>query len=204
MRKAASDETVSKGVIVVELDDVIPRRNPDLPNLYVALTISPIRKRFEELQRRKRPAWIQGHIVRLRSALSEETRALEPAQARALLRDTIRNLKSKGYTVNRDPYTWCVYVIELDNAAARNPGLGVLYVGETSLTPKERFKQHMTKARNAKGRNLSSSVVTKYGKKLRMDLAPGGTLYDRQAAKRAEAEWAEHLRSLGYVVKGGH
>jgi hypothetical protein len=204
MSDASGSDLVTSGVIVVELDDVVPRRHPDLPNLYVASTSSPIRVRFEQLQRGKGPAWIQGHVVRLRSALSVDTRPLEPARARAIRRETVQNLQSKGFTVNCDTYTWCVYVIELDPAAVKDPGLGVVYVGETSLTPEERFKQHKSKARGAKNRRLASPVVAKYGKTLRMDLAPVGKLYDKQTAKRAEAEWAEHLRSLGYVVKGGH
>ncbi len=204
MADAPGQDLVPSGVIVVELDDVVPRRHPDLPNLYVASTRSPIRTRFEQLQRGKGPAWIQGHIVRLRSALSVDTQPLGPAQARAVRRDTIQNLKIKGFTVNCDTYVWSVYVIELDPAADKKPGEGVVYVGETSLTPQERFIQHTSKARGKKNRRLASPVVAKHGKALRMDLAPSGKLYDKQSAKRAEAEWAEHLRSLGYVVKGGH
>jgi len=58
-------------------------------------------------------------------------------------------------------------------------------------------------ARNTKTR-LFSPVVANHGKCLRMDLAPAVSYFDKLSSKRAEAEWAQHLRSLGYIVKGGH
>lgn len=204
MSDAPGQDLVPSGVIVVELDDVVPRRHPDLPNLYVASTRSPIEERFQVLERGTGPEWMRGHIIRLRSDLSIPTTDQEPARARALRRTTAADLRRQGYTVNRDTYIWCVYVIELDVAAVKDPGRGVVYVGETRRTPEERFAQHMTKARGAQSQRLFSPVVARHGKKLRMDLAPGVVLYDAQSAKKAEAEWAEHLRSLGYVVKGGH
>lgn len=198
------DVTGPSGVIVVELDDVIPRRHPDLPNVYVGSTTSPIDHRFQFLLRGKGPGWIQGHIRSLRPDLSVETRDVSPAEARSLRQGIVKTLKSQGYTVNRDSYIWCVYVIDLDPAAAKNPGRGVVYVGETCRTPEERFQQHMNPVPTAKGRRLHSAVVTRHGQRLRMDLAPGTPFFDAASAKRAEAEWADHLRSLGYIVKGGH
>lgn len=197
-------ELVSAGVIVVELDDVVARRHPDRPNLFVAATRSPIEQRYAFLHRGKGPAWIQGHVVALRSDLSIPTRPVDPTTIRAMVRTHSQDLKRQGFTVNRDTYIWSVYVIELDPAAATNPGRGVVYVGETMRTPEERFVQHMTKATTARGRRLSSSVVARYGTKLRMDLAPTERCFDKNSAKKMEAEWAEHLRALGYVVKGGH
>lgn len=196
--------TIHSGVIVVELDDVVQRRHPDLPNVFVTSTRSPIEQRFEELQREKGPDWIKGHIVALRPDLSVKTAPVSPAEARSRGKHTIASLKSQGYTVNLDTYIWSVYVIELDPTAAKDPGRGVVYVGETCRTPEERFEQHITRAHGSTNQRLYSSVVAKYGKCLRMDLAPSEPLFDKESARRTESEWAEHLRSLGYVVKGGH
>lgn len=204
MPAPVDDATVQSGVIVVELDDVVPRRHPDLPNLLLARTASPIEQRFEFLQRRKQPSWFKDHIVALRSDLSVEPTEMSRAAAKSLRQETFRNLRRQGFTVNRDTYIWTVYVIELDSAAAKDPGRGVLYVGETSLAPAERFEQHKSQARKAKGGKLHSSVVARYGVQLRMDLAPTEPVFDKESSKQAEAAWAEHLRSLGYVVKGGH
>jgi len=201
---SVDDATVLSGVIVVELDDVVPRRHPGLPNLFVAATRSPIERRFDFLQRGKGPTWIRGHIVALRTDLSVETTEMPPATAKTLRQETLRNLRRQGFTVNRDTYIWTVYVIELDPAAAKDPGRGVLYVGETSRTPEERFAQHMNKEKTTKGTRLHSPVVARHGKRLRMDLAPTELAFDKESAKQAEAAWAEHLRTLGYVVEGGH
>lgn len=204
MKKKVREDATPAGVIVVELDDVVPRRDPNLPNLYVAKTASPIEQRFEYLKRGRAPEWVQDHIVRLRRDLSVATRPIESTAARTLCSDTVKDLKRRGFTVNCDELIWRVYVIELESKAVKNPGRGVLYVGETSRTPEERFRQHMSKAKTSKSKRLYSSVVARYGTKLRMDLAPRKPLFDKESAKQAEAEWAEHLRSLGYVVKGGH
>jgi predicted GIY-YIG superfamily endonuclease len=96
-----------------------------------------------------------------------------------------------------------VYVIELDPTVIQDVGKGYVYVGETMKTPEQRFAEHKNRSRNGKTR-LYSPVVAKHGKCLRMDIAPRTHLFDKQSSKVAEAEWAEHLRSLGYTVKGGH
>jgi hypothetical protein len=204
MTRELEPEIVLSGVIVVELDDVVPRRHPDLPNLFVASTDLPLEERFESLPRSKRHAWIRDHIVALRSDLSVEPTEMSREAAQSLGKGILKDLRRQGFTVNRDTYIWSVYVVELDPEAATDPGRGVLYVGETSLTPERRFTQHMNQERTKKGGRLHSSVVAEYGKRLRMDLAPTERFFDRDSAKRAEAAWAAHLRSLGYVVEGGH
>ena len=77
---------------------------------------------------------------------------------------------------------YSVYVIELskrvftENVKFReanpqfNGVLQCLYVGMTSKTPIERFKQHKTGFRNKKGYKLSSNIVQKYGMYLRPSL----------------------------------
>ena len=72
-----------------------------------------------------------------------------------------------------------VYVIELskrvftENTKFRtanpqfNGVLECLYVGMTSKTPAERFKQHKTGYVNKKGHKLSANIVQKYGIYLR-------------------------------------
>jgi hypothetical protein len=96
-----------------------------------------------------------------------------------------------------------VYVIELDKNAVTNPGKGYVYVGETSRTPEERFRQHMDGARNKHGR-LFAGVVKQHGVRLRPDLAPRKTYFDQASARRGEKEHFELLKSKGFNVKGGH
>jgi hypothetical protein len=107
-----------------------------------------------------------------------------------------------------------VYVIELskrvftENARFRianpqfNGVLECLYVGMTSKTPAERFRQHKTGYVNKKGHKLSANIVQKYGIYLRP------SLYDhinvktmtRQDALIMEEKLSLDLRRQGYAV----
>ncbi len=107
-----------------------------------------------------------------------------------------------------------VYVIELtkrvfsEDARFRtanpqfNGVLECLYVGMTSKTPAERFKQHKTGYRNKKGHNLSSAIVRKYGVYLRPSLYDHLNLkpMTRQEALKMEEKLALDLRRKGYAV----
>ena len=107
-----------------------------------------------------------------------------------------------------------VYVIELskrvftENARFRtanpqfNGVLECLYVGMTSKSPVERFRQHKTGYANRKGHKLSANIVQHYGIYLRP------SLYDhinmkpmtRQEALKMEEKLALNLRRQGYAV----
>lgn len=106
-----------------------------------------------------------------------------------------------------------IYVIELrkkvftENAKFRaanpqfNGVLECLYVGMTSKTPKERFLQHKTGYRNAKGYKLSSNIVEKYGSYLRPSLYNHiKPLATRAEALKMEKALALQLRKKRYAV----
>jgi hypothetical protein len=94
---------------------------------------------------------------------------------------------------------YSVYVIELDRKVLQDDGAsGVVYVGQTSLSPEVRFQQH-------KVGQKSSRWVRKHGVALRPDL------YGNQPALRTKTEAltyeryvARRLESEGWTVKGGH
>lgn len=110
------------------------------------------------------------------------------------------------------PTAYSVYVIELHRKVysedarfrAANPQyngvLECLYVGQTSKTPKERFKQHKTGYRNAKGHKLSSAFVQKYGLYLRPSLYQDIGPLSREEALEVEKGLALELRRKGYAV----
>ncbi|QLG43928.1 ribose-5-phosphate isomerase [Costertonia aggregata] len=82
-----------------------------------------------------------------------------------------------------------------------NGVLECLYVGMTSKTPVERFKQHKKGTLSKKGHNLSSNIVKKYGLYLR------GSLYNhilpmptRAEALKMEKTLALELRRKRYAV----
>jgi hypothetical protein len=189
-------------VLVVELDDIVPRRDPDKPNLYVGLTIEEPATRYERLKMGYGPAWLQGHLVWLRGDLASGP-FLSLDDARLECRTAIRCLRSEGYTINRDTRVWTVYVIEMDPKGCKDPGKGFVYVGETSKTPEARYEEHIKGKRNKRGR-LYSRSVRKYGIRLRMDLAPEIRYFDGRSSKAAEKRWARKLKDEGYKVIGGH
>lgn len=107
-----------------------------------------------------------------------------------------------------------VYVIELSKRVftesarfrAANPQfngvLECLYVGMTSKTPQERFKQHKSGYVNKKGIKLSANIVYKYGTYLRPSLYDHINLktMDREEALLMEKKLALDLRREGYAV----
>ncbi|MES2647962.1 MAG: ribose-5-phosphate isomerase [Bacteroidota bacterium] len=107
-----------------------------------------------------------------------------------------------------------VYVVELskrvftENTMFRtanpqfNGVLQCLYVGMTSKTPSERFRQHKTGYVNKKGHKLSANIVEKYGCYLRPSLYEhiNQQPMTRQEALLMEEKLAMDLRRKGYAV----
>jgi len=106
-----------------------------------------------------------------------------------------------------------IYVVELkkrvytENTKFRNANpqyngvLECLYVGMTSKTPKERFKQHKTGYRNKKGYKISSNIVEKYGLYLRPSLYNHiDPFFTRAEALEAEQQITLELRRERYAV----
>ena len=190
-------------VVTFELDNVVPRRCPSLPNLYIGISIQPLFERHRSVSTMNSDKWFSGHVKCPRPDLCPSDQFPNRESARAAVSKISKKLQSTGYTINRNTRVWSVYVVELNAAAISEPGLGYVYVGETFKSHEQRLNEHLTRAQNSKTR-LFSPVVAKHGIRLRPDLSPSGVLYSKEASKQAESAWATHLRNLGYVVKGGH
>lgn len=93
----------------------------------------------------------------------------------------------------------CVYVIQLEpGGGAAGDKRRHVYVGETALTPEERFSKHMSGGRTA------SPVVQRRGRRLLPELTRDiGPFSTRIEALKAEAAVAARLRADGFVVHGG-
>ena len=88
-------------------------------------------------------------------------------------------------------------MVDLDPAASkRQTAKGVVYVGETSLTPEERYAKH-------KSGQKASRKVHKYGRGLRPDLAPKSPFLSKESSLKAEKRTADRLRRQGFIVFGG-
>ena len=108
--------------------------------------------------------------------------------------------------------SYSVYVIELskkvfsENRKFReanpqfNGVLECLYVGMTSKTPQERFKQHKTGALSKKGHKISSNIVQKYGLYLRPSLYNHLDQMTRTEALKMEKQLTLELRRKRYAV----
>ena len=115
----------------------------------------------------------------------------------------ITALLRKGFTVNSHTEVRRLYVINLHNPQKSDVGAGYVYVGETSHPVEKRFQQHRT-GKSDSGKDLSSSVVKKYGVDLNFGLMPTTTYLTKEQARKAERRLADRLRAKGYCVEGGH
>ena len=191
-------------IVAVELDDVVERRNPLRPNLYLEVTRTPPVTRFDQIKRSKRKTWYLGCVKKLREDLTPKSTFPDRESAKdawKLLRD---KLNEDGYTVNRYTRVWQVYVLDLDSTEVKNPGEGHVYVGETSLSLETRIQQHRGELLSKKGKSLSARAIKVPIIGLIPKLAPQQLYYSRSQATRAEAELARDLRNKGYLVRGGH
>ena len=92
-----------------------------------------------------------------------------------------------------------VYVVELVEPAKED---GVrrktaYYVGQTGLTPEERYAQHKNGVR-------ANNKVQRYGVHLRQDMVDGAGPMSHLDSLRLERQLAEKLRERGSKVYGGH
>ena len=112
---------------------------------------------------------VRDHGLRLRPDLCPTGPPMTKDDALAAKRELVARLSEEGYTVNGDRTVWRVYVIELsDDVGPRaTPTLPWVYVGQTSNTPEERFRQHRDGARNAKG-----AISSKWPHRLRGPAPP--------------------------------
>ena len=200
----ASSDEANYRVVVLELTNVVSRIRTDRPNIYVGVTARTAQQLADGLNDGKyKPAWARNNVVGLLDKLAPQG-TLTYTEAKQLRDDLERQLRTKGYTVNRNTTAYRTYVINLDNPDLTDPGKGYVYVGQTSKTPEQRLQEHLTGARSAKGHNLASRKVLKYGTQLNYDLMTQRIYLTQKQALKAERRLAERLRQQGYTVEGGH
>lgn len=191
-------------VVVLELTDVVSRIRTDRPNIYVGVTTRTAEQLADGLNGGKyKPAWARSNVVGILDTLAP-TGTFTYTEAKQLRDDLKRQLRTKGYTVNRNTTAYRTYVIDLHNPDLDDPGKGYVYLGQTSKTPEQRLHEHLTGARSRKGHNLASRKVSKYGTHLNYDLMTQRIYLTQKQALEAERRLAERLRQQGYIVEGGH
>ena len=201
--KDSTDEANYR-VVALELTNVVSRIRTDRPNIYVGLTTRTPQQLADGLNKGKyKPAWARNNIVGLLDKLAP-TGTFTYIEAKQLRDDLKRQLRTKGYTVNRNTTAYRTYVINLHNPDLTDPGKGYVYVGQTSKTPEQRLKEHLNETRSRKGHNLASRKVSKYGTQLNYNLMTQRIYLTQKQALKAERRLAERLREQGYTVEGGH
>lgn len=200
---ATSDE-VHYRVVVLELTNVVSRIRTDRPNLYVGVTTRTPQQLADGLNNGKyTPSWARNNVVGILDTLAPAG-TFTYTEAKQLRDDLKRQLRTKGYTVNRNTTAYRTYVINLHNPNLTDPGTGYVYVGQTSKTPEQRLQEHLNGTPSRKGHNLASRKVLKYGTELNYDLMTQRIYLTQKQALTAERRLAARLRQQGYTVEGGH
>jgi len=184
-------------VLVAEMQDLVPRRRPNLPNVMVTVVDQPdgsVQAAFEK--RRKSKRYYAEYLLQPLSTIPPQLfDRREDAKAHA--QKTAFALAVEGYTVNPNPKTqYSIYVVRLHAGMLGRPEQKCVYVGETSKSTAERIAEH-----RAGGPRAARTWRAFLGraKNLEPPLKPIHSKYDALAE---EIAWGKHLRSLGYHVKG--
>ena len=190
-------------LIVVKLDDTMPRRDSTKPHLYVDYCISDPETRLQQLQNGAGPKFAIGHHLELFDVAPDRRPLKNIDIAKMRKTELITKLAAAGHAVNGDCRQWHVYVINLrQEHLAKKSKQGHVYVGFTSKSIEDRVNQHKNGAVSAKGNRLNSPYVTKHFDGLNEDLTPG-PFYVEQQAKDREGYLAEELAKRGYLVRAG-
>lgn len=176
----------------------IQRRNPSSqagkPCAYVAVKSKRPPEDQQSLRRLLANVRIvANHAIAVESESVRRHTRLEGALSRR--ERLVREYRDKGWTVtNAEPRnTHYVYIVEL-----KIPGGEIaFYVGQTGLTPEQRFERHR------QGR-LSNRQVQQYGVRLRQDLIDNVGPMTHLESLRLERQLYGRLQSKGYRVWGGH
>ena len=175
-----------------------PNADPSAPCVYAAVTPGRPPETFELLRRFFNPRSLAG-----RYGLNVDSKTIKRHVKRegALARQArlVNEYRDKGWTVTNpdDPKKHSVYVVELIDTSRPDNEVSY-YVGQTSLTPTQRFERHR------QGGVLANRRVERYGKRLRQDLVGGTELMSELESLRRERQLAAKLKSQGHRVYGGH
>ena len=191
-------------VVVLELNDLVPRVLPEKPNLYVGATNRGPEELAAGLNAGKyRPIWARHQVVAVRDDLAPQI-TFDRDTARERRAVLIQKLRQRGYTVNKNNTAYRTYVTNLHNPKLTDTGAGYVYVGQTSKDPQQRLHEHLSGAVSQKGHPLAARKVQRYGTSLNYDLMTHRIYLTQQQALKAERRLAERLRAEGYIVEGGH
>jgi hypothetical protein len=175
-----------------------PNSDPSAPCVYAAVTRSRPPETVGPLRRLFKSGSLAGKYG---LNVGSKTIKRHPKREGALARQDrlVDKYRDEGWTVTNPnaPQKHSVYVVELIDTSKPDNEISY-YVGQTSLTPAQRFERHK------QGGVLANKKVEKYGTRLRQDFLGDTELMSELESLRLERQFAEKLRSQGHRVYGGH
>lgn len=185
-------------LIVFELRDVIPRRKPKFPNLFVSSTSKDISapdqllKSFTKSRRK-----LGSSIVSFREDLCPEGSYSDTKSRGSAKSEFCKKLAAEGYCVNPNPDSkFAIYVVKLAPTAWLKDSRQPVYVGVSSYEPVERIAQHLEGVRSAR------KVKNHFGSRWE-ELEPQGRFFHSSYdAVAEETLWGLKLLKDGYKVFG--
>lgn len=185
-------------IVVFELVDVVPRRNPQYPNVFVTTTNLPEHENLAltaKIQKSRRKA--AKNIVKVRQDLSPTGWYTDSKVRGSAKSEFCKDLARQGYCVNPSPDSkFCIYVVKLKKTAWLKDSRQPLYVGESSYEPVERISQHLAGVRSA--RKVRHHFDSRWE-----ELEPAGLiLHSYYDAIAEETQWGMTLLKKGYKVFG--
>ena len=184
-------------IFAAELEGQFPRRTPDFPVLYVALSrkkasshanaVESILEgsgQYAKLLGRPRPDLVSKEIYSDRGDGNAEVTRIRA------------ELSRRGYSINpRFDNRHRLYVVKLDETILNRPGERCVYVGTTSLPINVRFEQHRSGIRSARVAKAFREIDTK--------LTPlDKVFFSRWDAVAEETLLGQQLISRGFAVWG--
>jgi hypothetical protein len=199
----ANTKTAKYYVVIVELDTKLRARDKTKPHLYIGMSKTPPEDWLEKF---KGPGtagsdYARGHYVKIYEASPYAKPRTSADVARRRCDEQIEKYIRRGHFVNNGE-KFHVYVVDLKQDHLEiMPKSGYVYVGRTSKTPEERFKQHMG-GKPLEGKDRRSKVVKRLGIRLSYDLMPKSVSTETQSIQ-LEKDWAKRLKDRGYRVEAG-
>ena len=185
-------------IVVFEQIDVVPRRNPEFPNLHVRTTrMGPQEndKLLSSIQKSRKA--VAKTVIKIREDLCPDgwfTNTKTRTDAKSAL---CSKLALQGFTVNPGvDKKYSIYVVKLKKTAWLKDDRQPIYVGESSYEPVERIAQHLEGERSAR-------KVRNHFEKRWEALEPQGLiLHSSYDAIAEETQWGLKLLKDGFKVFG--
>jgi len=196
-------------LFVIELDGTMSRRDSHQAHVYVGVSVEEPELRFQRLVERRVRTQFAGKFVRVMADLNPvHGIPLDTKSAKRSLETLKVDLARRGHAVNGIATKWSGYVIDLEPPLGMiDIGKGYVYVGQTRLTPDERFAVHKGAKPAPPKRDLRSKVVHRRGislnRGLMSSLDPAGPVYTEEDALDLERAWAAELARRGFRVEAG-